>query len=174
MVIFESELIDDLQYFIVEYRHLFPVNLLPKNNLTSPDETVTIVTNANQGIKENGLDRLKDVRNYLIDLEKDLSEYYGFDDDYYEQEEMIEILKSLIKNLDPKRFAKTHNIITPGESMALQSMARQKRLPSDMEMEIQQFVGKPPIGGRKKKRTQKKQKRATKSRRKRSTYKRRR
>lgn len=174
MVIFESELIDDLQYFIVEYRHLFPVNLLPKNNLTSPDETVTIVTNANQGIKENGLDRLKDVRNYLIDLEKDLSEYYGFDDDYYEQEEMIEILKSLIKNLDPKRFAKTHNIITPGESMALQSIARQKRLPSDMEMEIQQFVGKPPIGGRKKKRTQKKQKRATKSRRKRSTYKRRR
>jgi hypothetical protein len=173
MSVFESDFMDDLEYFIAEYKHTFPSNLLPKNNLTSTDEILIIVRNANDGIKENGLDRLKDVRNYLIDLKNELSEYYGFDDDYYQHEEMLDILNSLIRTSRPKHFAKMHDIIMPGQSMALQSMSRQKGLPGEMEREIKDYVGTSPHGGRRKKRTQKKQKRRKQSRRTRVKYRRR-
>lgn len=156
MALFEDEFMDDLQYFIFEYKHLFPSDLITKHHLNSPDEVITIVTNASQGMKETGLNRLKDVRNYLIDLRNDLSNYYGLDDDYDQQEEMMQILDRLIRDLRPKKFAKMHDIVTPGETIGLRSVARQKGLPREMESEIKDYVGVVPRGGLRKRRTAKK------------------
>ena len=173
MSLFQNDFMDDLEYFIVEYKHLFPSNLAGNHNLTSPDEVITIVNNASQGMKENGLNRLSDVRNYLMDLENDLSNYYGLDDDYDQQEEMMQVLKRLIRDLDPKRFAKKHDIVTPGETIGIRSVARQKKLPPEMEREIIEYVGKTPRGGRRKRKTVKKQRNKRKTRRTRSMRKRR-
>lgn len=173
MSLFENDFMDDLQYFIVEYKHQFPSDLVRKHNLTSPDEVITIVTNASQGMKENGLNRLSDVRNYLMDLEDDLSNYYGFDDDYDQQEEMMQVLKRLIRDLKPKKFAQTHDIVTPGETIGLRSVARAKKLPPEMEREIMDYVGTTPRGGRRKRRTVKKRHSKRKTRRNHSMRKRR-
>lgn len=156
MSLFESDFMDDLQYFIFEYKHLFPSDLVRKHNLTKPDEVITIVTNASQGMKENGLNRLNDVRNYLMDLENDLSAYYGFDDDYDQQEEMMQILRTLIRDLNPKKFAQIHDIVRPSETIGLRSVARQKGLPREMEREIIDYVGVVPRGGRRKRSVTKK------------------
>jgi len=173
MALFEDDFMDDLQYFIVEYKDQFPSDLVTKYNLTSPDEVITIVTNASQGNKENGLNRLQDVRNYLIDLRTDLSNYYGLDDDYDKQEEMMQILNRLIRDVKPKKFAKMHDIVTPGEMIGLRSVARQKDLPREMEGEIIDYVGTTPRGGRRKRKTVKNRRNKRKTRHNRSMRKRR-
>lgn len=162
-----NRFIRDLNDFFAEYRWDLPTNYLPQHGLNSISDIGIIIGNALEGKKENGLDRLQNVRNYLqqcLDHYRDVPEFT--DDDWDKQMELEDDFENLIEDLEPNNFAEMANIMTPDQIIATKSWLRQynfaenqedsrKVLPTDVQREVLSYVGKVAKGGRRKKGTKK-------------------
>lgn len=146
-----DDFIDLLDYFLLEYKHDLPINYLKNHGLNSTSEIAIIIENAIEGKKENGLDRLKNVRDYLIECLKYYKSVYGYDDEFESQEELESIFSELINDLEPKNFAEMVELITPEQIMNIKSLSRQKNIPEDIERELSSYVAITPKGGNRKK-----------------------
>lgn len=169
-----DDFLDNLNYFLSEYRFDLPTNYLPQHGLNSTSDIVIIIGNALKGKKENGLDRLKNVRDYLtqcLNYYKDTPMYQ--DDEYDQQMELEEVFTNLITDLEPENFAKISGVMTPDQIMAVTSWLRQKfpdvgeeqqrprALPVELQREVLEYAGIPK-GGRRKKGTKKSKSKRTK------------
>ena len=67
---------------------------------------------------------------------------------YKVEVEMTETMKKLLRILNESPISKTFGLMKPTEMMAMQSIERQKKLPSEMKYEISEFLGKIPKGGK--------------------------
>ncbi len=140
-----------------------PIQFLQPNGFQNINEMSDVIENAGEGIKENGLLRLKNIRNYLINVRDDLNADTPFIDHHDEEEweihhEKIDLVNYLINALEPRNYARISEILTPDDIIVLRNMRRQKRIPEDMEKEISSFVGIKPEGGRNSRRKNKKRK----------------
>lgn len=158
-----EDFIFSLNYLMLEYNDKLPLEYLNKNNLNDISEINFIIVNAIEGKKEDGLYRLKNVRDYLIDCLQYYKNVYGFDNEFESQEEIEFVLSELILDLEPNNFTKIAQIITPQEIIDIKGLSRKKGLPEDVEREILSFVGKTPVGGYRKKGTKQKCKRKNKT-----------
>jgi hypothetical protein len=152
-------LLDNLDYLLFEHKDRLP-ETLSKYNLKELEDLRTIVSNALNGKKQHGLYKITYVRNYLIDSLKYVHENYDYDN-YDEQEDLELLLKEIIIDLHPKNFIKISNLVTSDELIGMKSLARQKRLPREIESEIVEFVGQKQTGGKKKSKKKSKVKRRT-------------
>lgn len=148
-----DDFMNSLYYFIFEYSERIPEDYLAKNRLHSVSEIPTIIGNAMEGKKENGLYNLTNVRNYLRESLDYYRKVYGYDNGFESQEEVEPILQELIRDLDPENFRKMAQIITPQEIINVKKIMRKKNMPEDIEREIMSYVGKKPTGGYRKKGT---------------------
>jgi hypothetical protein len=145
-----------LDYFMLEYGEKMPQEYLEKNRLNNVSEIPIIIRNAIDAKKENGLTRLKNVRDYFIECLEYYRNIYGFDAGFESQEEIEFVLSDLISDLEPRNFTKIAQIISPPQIMNIKGLSRRKKIPEDIEREISSFVGKRPFGGYRKKGTMKK------------------
>lgn len=170
-----DDFLDNINYFLSEYRYDLPINYLPQHGLNSTSDIVIIIGNALKGKKENGLDRLKNVRDYLkqcLNYYKDTPMYH--DDEYDQQMELEEVFTNLISDLEPENFARISGVMTPDQIMTVTSwmrqrfpdvgedQERQRPLPVELQREVLEYAGM-PRGGRRKKGTKRKSKRSKKS-----------
>lgn len=100
-----------------------------KYHLESEEQVKTIVHNATKGIRENGLNRLRDVRAFLSDM---------IDYDY---PEVSDVARYLYAELVPSRFGKAYKIITIEDILHTRNIAKEKKLPVEMESEIISYMG---------------------------------
>jgi len=146
--------------------------LMIKYRFQNSDEMISVIMNALNGIKENGLSRISDVRGYLQDLLNYLKDegFTGVDEEeYYDYEYKIHALENLIDHLEPSRFEQIARIITSDERIGLENLSKQKKLPREMKDEIMSYTGLIPKGGRKKKnKTKRKKQRKGKTKRRKS------
>jgi len=127
--------------------------LMIKYRFQNSDEMIRVVVNALNGVKEDGLLRISDVRRYLQDLLNYLKDegFIGIDEDeYYDYEYKIHVLENLVDDLEPYRFEQIARIITSDERVGLEHLSKEKKLPREMKDEIMTYTGIIPKGGRKK------------------------
>jgi hypothetical protein len=167
-----EDFIFSLEYFMIEYGEKMPQDYLYIYGLNNVSEIPIIIQNAIEGKKENGLARLKNVRDYFIECLKHYRMLYGYEGGFEGQEEIEFVLSDLITDLDPKNFTKIAEIITPEQMINIKKISRKKKLPEDIEREISSFVGKTPRGGYQKKGTRRVLKRSKHKRRKKDKSKR--
>ena len=147
--------------------------LMIKYKFQNSDEIISIIMNALNGIKENGLAQISHVRGYLQDFLNYVKDegFIGVDEeDYYDYEYKIHTLENLIDNLEPSRFEEIARIITSDERIGIENLSKQKQLPREMKYEIMNYTGVIPKGGKKKKinKTKRKKQRKGKTKRRKS------
>jgi hypothetical protein len=157
------DFIENWNRLTFELHDELPTQFLQPNGFQDINEMSDVIENAGEGIKENGLLRLKNVRNYLINVRDDLNADTPFVDHHDEEaweihQEKIDLVNYLINALQPQNYARMADILTPEDIIVLRNMRRQKRIPEDMEREISSFVGIKPEGGRNSRRKNKKRK----------------
>jgi hypothetical protein len=169
-----DDFLTDWDYLMFDNQDKMPWEFMPKYGFKNMDEMVDILNNALEGQKENGLNRINDVRNFMIDTRDFLREerpswFIRYRERFYKDPRTFNAFENVINGLEHENFARMANIITPEEIMSLRSLARQKRLPHEMEREISSYVANKPRGGqnkskrkRKTRKYKKKQKRKTK------------
>jgi hypothetical protein len=159
----KDNLIDNLDYLLFEYKEKLP-ETFSTHDLKNLEELSLVVSNALNGKKEDGLNKLANVRNYLKQSLKYVHENYDYDNE--EQQEDLELLlKEIIIDLEPIHFQEISNLVSSNELIGMKSLARQKNLPREMEGEILEFVGQKQSGGKRKKtkNAKKKTKKTTKN-----------
>lgn len=136
-------------YFISQYKWSLPTNFLPKYGFREIKDLTDVINAASKGQLEGGLNRLGDVRNYLMEaLQHEKDNFRGYDDDYEELDNLVQDFEEIISHLEPRTFKDIIDLARPEEKMMVRSISRQKnvRLPEDMQKEIIGYVG---VGGKK-------------------------
>ena len=147
--------IEDWDRLMFDLQDELPTEFIQPNGFQNIDEMVDVLNNALDGNKENGLLRIRNIRNYLIDTKRYFSDNYPFnyrwDEEAFDShEEKLQLLTTLINDLQPNNFNRYAELITPKEIMNLRSLTRQKRIPPEIEREISSYIGNKPLGGQKK------------------------
>lgn len=155
--------IEDWDRLMFDLQDELPTEFIEPNGFRNIDEMVDVLNNALDGNNEDGLLRIKNIRNYLIDAKRYFSENYPFnyrwDEEAFDShEEKLQLLTTLINDLEPNNFKKYAEVITPEEIMTLRSLSRQKRIPPEIEREISSYIGNKPRGGHKKSKRSKRRK----------------
>ncbi len=154
----------------IELQHQMPTQFLKQHGFQNINEIIVVVNNASQGIIQNGLRQIRNIRNYLINVRDHLYENYPFDyndegDAFESHEEKLELVNYLIYALEIKNFMRIVGVIHPDELNGIRQLASQKHIPGDIERLLIENLGTIPRtrGGRKsnnksKRKTQKTQK----------------
>lgn len=143
----KDNLMDNLHYLLFEHKERLP-ETLSKYNLKHLEELSLIVSNALNGKKEDGLNKIANVRNYLKESLKYVHDNYDYDN-YDEQEDLEMLLKEIVMDLNQEKFQEIANLVTSDELVGMKSLTRQKRLPREIESEIIGYVGQKQSGGKK-------------------------
>lgn len=154
-----EDFLSNWNYFMSQYKYTLPTNFLSKYGFKEIKELTDVVNAAAKGQLEGGLNRLGDVRKYLMEaLKHEKEDFKGYDDDYEELDNLIQDFEEIIDDLDPNTFKQTINLASPEEKMMVRSIARQSqvKLPEEMQKEITGFIG---TGGIKRKKTKSKRSR---------------
>lgn len=138
------------------------------------EEMKQVILNAFNGQMTNGLDRINDVREYIIDLigdgeEDEIFEFitrnYDFEDHpetlreaEEEYDQALKALTYLAKCLELDEFKRMGQFIPPSEHISIKNIVSEKRLPEDMEREVLGFMGKTKITGGKRRKSKKSRK----------------
>lgn len=162
-----SDILDDFltdwDYLMFDNKDKMPWEFMPQYHFRNRDEIIDILNNALDGQKENGLNRINDVRRFMIDTRDFLRQerpswFVRYREAFYKDPATFEAFQNVIDGLEPENFNRMANLITPEEIMSLRSLARQKRLPPEMEREISSYVANKPYGGQNKSKTKTKRK----------------
>lgn len=155
---YSEEFFAGFDYLMSKYKEYLPRDF-PDRHYVEPDDIIKIIEGMKRGEKRY-ISRLSEVEYYLRDILDEL--YYRHDDmhnhnsdDYYfgreiyEKElEIIDIIERLLSYTE-MHPVELFGIISSDEKIGLKSVAQQKNLPREMEMEISDYVGINPKGGRK-------------------------
>lgn len=147
--------------FIKQYRYEFPLNLLSKYGFKNfdLDDLTRVVVSATKG-EQDGLNRIENVRKYLRETFYHIkTNFQGYDDDYWQLDEIKEDFQEILEDLKPENFKKIINLATPEEKMMVRSISRQAntKLPEDIQKEIISHIG---YGGRRRKKTKSKRRKS--------------
>lgn len=144
-----EDFLENWNYFMSEYGSELAHNYLPKHGFRKIQDLNDVINLATKGQLEGGLNRVNDVRNYLMDaLKHEQDNFRGYDDDQEDIDALTEDFEGIINDLEPETFKQIINLATPEEKMMVRSIARQGdvKLPEDVQKEITGFIG---IGGKK-------------------------
>lgn len=154
-----KDFLSNWNYFMSQYKYTLPTNFLAKYGFKEIKDLTDVVNAASKGQLEGGLNRLGDVRKYLMDALRDEKENFrGYDDDYEELDNIVQDFEEVLEDLRPETFKQIINLATPEEKMMVRSISRQTeaKLPEEMQREITGFIG---TGGIKNKTKNKRSKR---------------
>lgn len=155
-----NNFVDDWDHLMIDLYDDIPDGMLASHGFNSVDELDEILANALDGINENGLLRLGELRNYVADVlqyfRHNLPPFYNYGEEDFEiHEDKIQTAENVLQYLEPREFAEIAQIMTPEQIMMIRSLARQKHAPEEMVREIESYTGLKPKGGMKRKKTAK-------------------
>ncbi len=162
-----NNFVDDWDHLMFDFGDEVHAKFLTAHGFNDVNELDEILANALEGINENGLLRLGELRTYVADLleyfRENLPPYYNHGEEAFEEhEDKIHTAEDVLQYLEPREFARIAQIMTPEQIMIIRSLARQKRAPEEMVREIESYAGLKPRGGMKRKTKAKRGKRKTK------------
>lgn len=162
-----NNFVDDWDHLMFDFGDELHTRFLTAHGFNDVNELDEILANALEGINENGLLRIGELRSYVADMleyfENNLPPYYNAGEEAFEEhQDKIEAAENILQYLEPREFARIAQIMTPEQIMIIRSLARQKRAPEEMVREIESYAGLKPRGGMKRKTKAKRGKRKTK------------